>query len=446
MKKTKIFQFTSAVTLMFVTLLGQAEQKEWFRYTSLDGFVSQTFSYSSDYNFFSESDDDLAADLWEAGALINTKVIGSLDFSAQVLGRRVSQASGNDVRVDYAFLSLPFVQTAEDTLGARVGRIRSSYGLYNETRDIPHTRTGILMPQSVYYDMTRNSFYSSDGVEFFAYRDLGEDRLSFQVFVSKPVADEDETEEAAELNPRNLEGKKSLLAKISFGSEFDGFRYALTYYKPEYEVDVSSDVPFDATLLGLGQIDLPLDGRGSDFSSQTVTTSIEYNQLNWSLTAEYSRHKFDANINIDFRQDLGRYRLTSPPAPLAFDGLSLLDALNMTDPALVAAAVQAAEVYSGFTIYEESYYLQGLYRFSEQWEAYLRYDTNHTRGVSHSDKNAHWKDYNIGGSFRPDDHWLFRAELHHIQGRSRLLKRDNQLSPFQSRHWQAGLFQIAYRF
>lgn len=395
MKKQKFLLLISIVLLLCAEQL-IADQSEWFQRNNWNAFISQTAIYSNDYNFLSQSDDTVSFDLWEAGFLVSSAVKDKLTFSAQVLGRKVSDTSGNDLRVDYAFLSYPFYQTMSKTLGVRIGRIRSSYGLYNETRDIPHTRTGIVMPQSIYFDMTRNSFYSADGLEFFGYRDMGDQRLSAQIFFSKPVADEDETGEVAALDPKNLKGDKSLLAKISFGSDYDGFRTSFTYYRPEYTGDVSFPI---------GSIEFTDDN--ASLYSESMVTSLEYNQLDWSLTTEYLRHKIQITI----------------------PGLSGL-------PGQVAKSAG----------YEEAYYIQGIYRISEQWESYVRYDSSERRANRTLLRHEKWKDINIGSSFRPNEHWLLRAEVHYIEGISRLLSRDNETSQSRDPYWTAVMFQIAYKW
>ena len=398
MKKQKLLLLSSLLLGMLsgATFGNESEQSDWFQRNNWSAFVSQTAIYSSDYNFLSQSDDALSFDMWEAGFLFSTAVKNKLTFSAQVLGRKVSESNGNDLRIDYAFFSYPLYQTINDKVGLRLGRIRSSYGLYNETRDIPHTRTTIVMPQSIYFDMTRNSFYSADGIELFGYRDFGENRLSAQVFLSKPVADEGETGEVAILQPENLEGKKSILAKVSYGSEYDGFRTSFTYYRPEYEVDVT---------FSLGPI--TIQDNDSSFYSESMITSLEYNQFDWAITFEYLRHKFSQNI-----------------------------------PSLGNIPGQTADNKG----YEEAFYLRGLFRFNEQWETYLGYDSTERHTNGSLPDNEKWHDINLGGSFRPNENWLLRAEVHYIDGLSRLLSRDNVVSDKQDPYWAAAMFQVAYKW
>lgn len=394
MKILRYLLFTSSLLLgSHSSSLFAEENGDWFTPFSWEAFVSQSVIYSSDYDYLSRSDDEASLDMWEAGLLFSTTVKGSIGVSAQLLGRKVSESSGEDIRLDYGFFSYPIYQSFDRSLGLRLGRIRSSYGFYNETRDIPHTRTGVVMPQAVYFDMTRNSFYSADGVEFFGSYDLSGEPLAFQLFLSQPVADKDELEEASQLSPSKLKGDRSLLAKIIYGEEFDGWRASITYFKPEYEVSVEFPAGDDPLLM--------IVEPDASFYSENIVTSLEYNQFQWSVTFEYLRHKFQTNI-----------------------------------PALASEAVN--------DFYEEAYYLQSVYRFDEFWEMYARYEQTKLRGSS--DPKSSFDDANFGLAFRPDENWLLRAEIHYIEGYSRLFSRDNSISDEPDPYWTAVLFQLAYRW
>ena len=427
MKILKHLPLSSSFAAILLSACSSANADEWFKQQQLEGYVSQSIIYSSNHNFMSRSDDAASLDMWEAGAVLNSHVYEQLSFSGQLQGRQISQVSGNDISINYAFLSRPLYTDETSVLTGRIGRIRSSFGFYNETRDFPHTRTGVLMPQSIYYDQTRNSFYSADGIELHWSKSLGENTLGFQLFYSKPVVDINEAQEAAGLGPSNLKGDKSLLAKISFGSEFEGWRAAITYYRPEYTIDLN---PIDPTI---GQI----YADNSSFYSENIVSSLEYNQFDWSVTAEYSRHHFNPSVNLDWdRTVTNSLFLQALPNDTAREGVR-----------------QATVEQIKYLGYEESFYLQGIYRWCENFESYLRYDYNTVRGSSWANPASHFVDINVGHSWRPDSNWLVRGELHYIDGWSRLLNRDNQdlltrheNGEYNKRYWTAAMLQIAYRW
>ncbi len=370
-----------------------ANELAWSEKLSWEAFVSQTLIYTSDHNFLSQSDDRLSADMWEAGALFSAKLTPKLNFSAQLLARKISESSDEDIRLDYAFFSYPWYQSGRSTFGLRLGRIRSSYGLYNETRDMPHTRTGIVMPQSLYFDKTRNSFFSADGIELYAFHDFDENRLSYQLFLSRPFADLQEARETL-LPVTGLKGEHSVLAKISFGRDVEGAKVSLTYYRPQYEFDISPAL-------------LQSDGK---LYSESLVGSFEYNQYNWRLSAEYIYLK---------NKVLGVLPGASPLSPF-FEKAG----------------------------YADGWYSQFLWRFTEQWEAYTRFDyskARHSSSSGYSSRSNYYSyDTTIGLSFRLDRHWLGRIEAHYVEGSFNLLTRDNT-GP-RNTYWNAVLMQLAYKW
>jgi len=243
------------------------------------------------------------------------------------------------------------------------------------------------MPQSIYFDKTRNTFFSADGVELFAFHDFAESRLSYQLFLSRPFADEEETRESL-LPVSGMKGQHSLLAKVTYGAEFDGAKVSFTYYRPQYEFDIAPEL-------------LASDG---EFYSQAIVSSFEYNQYDWSFSAEYLRLKFKV---------LGVIPSDSPVS--AF----------FTRP-----------------LYGEAYYFQLVYRISERWDTYLRHDNSKDR--ARGDAGSYSYDTNMGFSFRPDNHWLIRAEVHYLEGTLNLLTRDNP--PPRTEYWNAVLLQLAYKW
>ncbi len=386
-KKQKYSPLISLGFLLLAATCSAQENDLWPPHFEWEAFFSQNVIYSSDNAFMADSDDALSFDNWEAGLLFTSNLTDRLTFSGQLLGRKVSESSDEDFRVGYGFFSLPLYQGGRDTLGVRLGRIRSSYGLYNETRDMPHTRVGIIMPQSVYFDKTRNSFHSADGVELFAFHDFDDNRLSYQIFLSRPVADEDEARETM-LPVTDLKGKHSILAKISYGSEYDGPRIAFTYYRPQYEFDIDP---------GLLQ-------SSGEFYSESMVTSFEYNQYDWTFTAEYLRLK-NKTIGV------------------------------VPTGTFISAFFERPSYY-------ETYYAQFVYRFNEQWDTYVRYDHAEERRI----KDPHFYSYDstLGVTYRPDNHWLIRAEGHYVEGTSSLMVRDN--APPATAYWNALLMQVAYKW
>lgn len=105
----------------------------------------------------------------------------------------------------------------------------------------------------------------------------------------------------------------------------------------------------------------------------------------------------------------------------------------------------------------ESYYLQGIYRFSSKWSGILRYD------VLHSTKNdpngqiyaavtgrpAHSrfaKDWTIGLSWDITPQLMLRSEYHRVNGTGWLTLTDNPDLATAEQHWDLFGLMAAYQF
>ena len=150
--------------------------------------------------------------------------------------------------------------------------------------------------------------------------------------------------------------------------------------------------------------------------------------MDWSVTAEYARSKFNSKVNLDLNQTVANS--------------TLLQSLN---PAQLDLVRQFAAQNIKYLGYEESFYVQGLYRWSDTTETYLRYDYNRLRDLSYADPEGHSVDINVGASWRPNHNWLVRGEFHYVDGWSRLFTRDNP-APKTNRYWTAAALQVAYRW
>jgi hypothetical protein len=85
-----------------------------------------------------------------------------------------SENSKGGIRIDYGFVDYTAISTESMDFGIRLGRTKNPLGFYNDTRDVPFTRPSILLPQSIYFDRTRNLGLASDGAQVY-----GESRNSW---------------------------------------------------------------------------------------------------------------------------------------------------------------------------------------------------------------------------------------------------------------------------
>lgn len=134
------------------------------------GFASLTLVNTSDNNFFGQSDDQVSNNFSEVGLNASWRLTPGLQLSAEVLSHRAGGTDDGGVRLDYGLVDWTALSSEEGRGGIRVGRIKTAYGLYNTTRDVPFTRPSIILPQSIYFERTRNLTVSADGADIYVER------------------------------------------------------------------------------------------------------------------------------------------------------------------------------------------------------------------------------------------------------------------------------------
>jgi hypothetical protein len=147
----------------------------------LHGFASLTLVNTTDNNFFGRSDDRVSRDFTEVGANASWRLTSDVQLAAELLSHRAGGTDDGGVRLDYGLIDWTPLSREDGRAGIRLGRIKTAYGLYNKTRDVPFTRPSIILPQSIYFERTRNLTVSADGGEIYAerYGDAGSLFASF---------------------------------------------------------------------------------------------------------------------------------------------------------------------------------------------------------------------------------------------------------------------------
>jgi hypothetical protein len=367
----------------------------------IHGFASQGFIKTSDNNFFGDSADSGSFDFRELGLNASLRPLPNLQLSAQILSRRAGEGNDGDVRLDYGFADYSLLSDEAGRLGLRLGRLKNPLGFYNDTRDVPFTRPSILLPQSIYFDRTRNLALASDGFQFYSEHRSGAENFMLQLGIGNPRVSDDETELAflGRDRPGELDAKTSYIGRAIY--EHDGGRLRLAVSAAQVNVGYDPALPFPADLLP-GAIRF-----------QPWILSAQYNAELWSLTSEYALRHFQLS-------DFG-----APALTLDFTG--------------------------------ESYYLQGTYRFGNRWEGVLRYDVLYTdrddrngnsfaAATGRPAHNRFAKDWTVGLRWNVTSDFMLRAEYHRVDGTAwlPLLENPNLASTVQQ--WNLFAVLASYRF
>lgn len=369
----------------------------WPDTLQIHGFASQGFMLTSDNRFFGDSEDG-SFDFTELGLNASIRPIPDLQLSAQVLSRRAGKGDDGDLRLDYGFLDYTLISNESGNLGFRLGRIKNPLGFYNDTRDVAFTRPSIFLPQSIYFDRTRNLALSSDALYIY-----GEFRNKygdfFYMFGSGYPDVENKETELAFLGQQLQQGGR-LNREISHLG-----RFILDPAGTNLRLAVSGAI----VNIQFQPISSPITEGDIRFSP--LIFSAQYNAELWSLTSEYALRFFKY-------RDVG-------PLNLDFIG--------------------------------ESYYLQGTYRISDHLEALLRYDVLYQDRDDRSgnkfaassgapDHSRFAKDWTAGLRWDMTSSWMSRIEYHYVDGTAWLQLLDNPVSSETDRYWHLFALLISYRF
>ena len=165
-----------------------AQETDW----RFHGFASQRLTATSgNNNFFGRTSDGLSADYSEIGAGFSWRPHTRFLLAGQAIYRRGGESEEGKVEPDYLFLAYTPITSDSGNVTLRLGKIKVPYGLYNELRDTPMTRPGILPPQSIYLDSLRQFNQSAYGLHIDMERGWGDDTLALRFSQIKPNVDGD---------------------------------------------------------------------------------------------------------------------------------------------------------------------------------------------------------------------------------------------------------------
>jgi hypothetical protein len=360
------------------------------------GFSAQNFIYTDDNSFFGDSENG-SFEFWELGINTLWRPLNNLQFAAQAVARDAGKTDDGDIRIDYAFVDYSFAHRSSGTTGVRLGRVVNPLAFYNDTRDIVATRPGILLPQSIYFDVNRNFALSSDGGQL--YHEVGNDHgtYTFQLGVFEPRSEDPDFEPAIFFQevPGKLEGANSWMARILYEYDLGRIRLGLTAAEINVDYNPGTNDPI----------------APGEFHFIPYILSAQYNNENWSLTAEYARRTTE------------------------------LEKFNGPDVEFTGT----------------SYFVQGTYRFRPTWEVFLRYDeliwNNEDKngkefesltGMPHYSRFA--KDWTIGLRWDVSPRVMLRTELHQVNGTGWLSLLENTSSPDTDQNWQLFAMSASFRF
>lgn len=148
----------------------QAQEFDVFgRRVQVHGFASQGFVYTNQNNWLTMKTDKGSLAFTDFGANASVSITDKLRIGAQFYDRNVGNLGDWHPMLDWAYADYRFASW----LGIRGGKVKTVFGLYNDTQDVDALHTFALLPQSIYPTDMRDSTIAHMGGDIYGDIPLG---------------------------------------------------------------------------------------------------------------------------------------------------------------------------------------------------------------------------------------------------------------------------------
>ncbi|MCG8686388.1 MAG: porin [Desulfobacterales bacterium] len=377
--KNKITKFFTGLIFSGTFLLSTSTFAAELAGVDIHGFISQGAIMSDQYHYLTNDSKDGSFQYNEIGINFGKDLTDDLRVGLQLFSRDLGDVANNKITVDWAYGDYRF----QDWFGLRAGRIKLPLGLYNETRDVDLLRNSIVMPQSIYNDLLRDTVIAINGAGAYGNIDMSS---------------------AGSLDYQALVGQMNVDSDSGFKKYFDSrFYYNGLTLRDDPDTDISYvgslrwNTPLEGWIIGVSGMTMKTDNpilvggvvsTTQETDNMLFTLSTEYTWNELVLAAEYQTFEVDSNINGT-----------------------------------------KSEVTS------EGYYLSASYRFNDLFTLGAYYSIFYpdkddkdgdTLSLSGAPKWDAWeKDLALTLRFDINDHVVFKVEGHSVDGTARVNRTDN---------------------
>ncbi len=379
----------------------------------IHGFLSQGYIYSSGNEYLQGSDSGGSFDFSEAAINFLYRPADRLFLSGQFISRNFGDAHGNekDIDIDYLFASANLFASSTDEFTAHLGKIKTTYGIFNNSRNIPFTHVGIISDQTLYseYDRYMTLYGTGISLDYKHRASFGDFRVIYQ-------------------NAKLSDDKKDALSTYpgidpDSVTEFDGVDYSVLHFLLS---------PSDTNLeFGYSH------GR-IDADKMYIANQIHPNPMvglfdtHWSLaainniySARYTTEKF--TLTAEYMNRVVRNKYKHLPHNTVFP---------------------SAEDH--LVLKSDNAYIHGAYRFTYDVEGFLSYHfaTVEANGVKNygAPYNQYRRQWVVGADWDIFENTLLKAEFHMIDGTYDMIKEPGVNLDGVDRKWNMFVMQISYKF
>lgn len=385
----------------------------------LHGYFSQSFMKTNGNKFILTDSKSGSFDFTEAGVSMHYQPWSRGFLSTMLLSRNFGDAEANeeDLTVDHLLIGLNLYSNENSEFNLRLGRLKNPYGLYNETRDFPFSRSGVVLPQSMYFEDGRNLSLRSEGaeLEFSTSGLFGGVTLNWLYGRS--------TEEGGCLpvyETCSVDTDSRDIIRLIYDFPGNRLKFGASYFK------VNGDAEGTFTW---GEVNNQVYWDRHYLSAQRkyLIYSLQYEGDDWVISGEYSAPR-----------ERNYAKATSFVTDLDSGSTVAINNIELTR----------------FSKLTRHYYVELQYHFNHQFSGFLRH------GVYYPDKNdkegsvpggvgeylpspSYHDAYIVGATWNITGDMLLRGEYHYIEGAAHAI---NEIDVDYDRYWGMYLMQFCLRF
>ena len=173
--KMKLIVFVAAAIACLCPMASSAQDIKLSDHTiSFHGFVTQGGIFTSGNNWLTMNTNGGSGAFTEMGLNVSTKLADKLRISAQVYDHNVGQLGQWHPTLDFAMLDYKF----KPWLSVRLGKVKTTLGLFTDTQDLDFLHAFALMPQGIYPIDVRDANIAHLGGDIYGTISLGRKRGS----------------------------------------------------------------------------------------------------------------------------------------------------------------------------------------------------------------------------------------------------------------------------
>jgi len=248
------------------------EIRVWNRIVQVHGFFTQGFVYTDQNNWLTMNTSAGSGAMTDMGLNVSSRLTEKLRVGAQVYDRNLGKLGRWHPLLDWAVVDYRFA----NWLGVRGGKVKTTFGLYNDSQDLDFMHVFALLPQSVYPTDIRDTTIAHSGGDLYG-----------EIALPRRLGDMSYTVYAGHRSDSMYSGYPYLIRQWdTYLTDMGGLQYG---------ADLRWNLPLRGLMAGASRLNQDISAHGTfvDFfnPSNGIIPYFESSKADWSnqFFAEYRR-------------------------------------------------------------------------------------------------------------------------------------------------------------